>query len=408
MNDKEARGNRPTAGATETTHPPESVVLILQGTSPADHPGIVDGYERLRASGVVSHLSVFPVFGPAGVAQGNTFWNRVISQAHDASATLVVFQYYHSDRLPDPRPAITQLKRLPSRPTIVSTLGDAFMNGYFGRPSVARSFLQAAAVSDLVTLTSMGVLADYVARHTHAPIVLSPNAACQVRFGTPQPAPDLHAVEFDVAFIGSRNRSRNPGKGYYWLGRRRERLVEQLTRRYGRGFAVFGKGWDHLPSAQGPVPFHEQARAASRARVVVGGVPFSRTRYYTSDRPFIQTTSGVPVVDVAVPGVETILRDGEHWVLADGRTLTDRIDDVIGWGDEARQEFGRAAVEYTLRRHTQACRVAELVENVRRQRWWRDGNDRIGPLLAFFLDEVDSEREEPLATRNWRSRRPRP
>jgi hypothetical protein len=382
-------------------HPPESVVLVLQGTSPESHPGIVDGYERLRQQGQVSQLAVFPVFGPQGAERGKAFWEDVFEMARLQEASLVVFQYYHSPVLPDPRPAMKRLHNLPRRPLVVSTLGDAFMNGYFGRPSVPRSFLQAAESSDLVTLTSMGALADYVSGYTHAPMLLLANGACQVRFRSePEPKAERDK-EFDVAFVGSRNMSRNPLRPYHWFGKRRVALIEALSRRFGKRFAVFGNGWDKLPSSRGPVPFAEQATAVQAARVIVGGIPFSRARYYTSDRPFIQMTSGVPLVDVHVPGVEALLKDRSHWVLSGEERVLDTVAEVLSWPEEQRLDMGQRAASYVRERHMQAQRVATLVENVRRLRCWRDTGEQPQPHLPFFHDGADKSAEMLHATRNW-------
>lgn len=382
-------------------HSAESVVLLLQGDSPAAHPGIVDGYERLKAVGTVRSLSIHPVFGPNGVERGEAFWSGVLASAHDTGATIVVLQYYQSARLPDPRPTLRRLRRLPMRPTVVSTLGDAFMNGYFGRPDVPRPFLQAASESDLVMLTSMGTLADHVARFTSAPIMLLPLGACQVRFGQADDSPQPDNVAFDVVFVGSRNRPRNPTRGYHWAARRREKLVHSLAQRYGARFAVFGTGWDGLASAQGPVAFDAQASAARKGRVVIGGVPFSRSRYYASNRPFIQATSGVPVLDVAVPGVGLLLRDREHWVLTSEADLLRTLDDMLTWPASERTAIGQRAAKYVASRHTQGHRVAALIENVRRIRGASASNEWPAPYLPFFLDETDLQRESGLATRNW-------
>lgn len=386
---------------TATGHAPESVVLLLQGTAASDHPGIVDGYEQLRGNGTIRELGVFPVFGPHGVDQGESFWRSVLSHAYDTSASLVVFQYYHSDRLPDPRPWIRRLRELPSGPIVLLTLGDAFMNGYFGRPNVPKSFLAAASAADLVALTSLGALADYIDRFTDAPLVLSPNAVCQVRFGSHHETPSTSQAEFDLVFVGSRNRSRNPLRSYHWLAQRRERLVEALSRRFSKRFAVFGHGWDDLPNALGPVPFAEQVAAVRRGRVVVGGIPFSHARYYTSNRPFIQATSAVPIVDVQVSGVETLPQDGRHWLLAPESELMARIDQALEMFDAERATLGTEAAQYVLERHTQAHRVATLVENVRRVRGAREGGDRLPPHLPFFLDGVDQASEGRMAVRRW-------
>lgn len=388
-------------GHTDMTAEPESVLLILQGAMLEGHPGIVDGYERLRTSGQVREVRVVPVDGPRGVRRGALFWRDAIAQAHDIDASLVVFTYYHSPHLPDPRPAIEALRRLPSRPFVVSMLGDPFMNGYMQRPSVPKPFLQAAEASELVTLTSMGALADHIARHTNAAIMLLPNGACQVRFApaakrsTSPPLPD-----FDVAFVGSRNTARNPARPYFWLGRRRERLVAELHRRHGDRFAVFGHRWDRLPVARGPVPYDQQVSAVRRARVVVGGVPFSHERYYTSDRVFVQMLSGVPLVDVAVDGVGAMARHREHWLLVKERDVADAVDEVLTWSNERRSAMGSAAATLVLERHSQNHRVAALLENVRRRRLL---NGVAEPYLPFFLDEAEARREASMATRNWGS-----
>lgn len=381
-----------------TGAPPESVLLVLQGASPNDHPGIVDGYERLKTSDQVRELTVFPVAGPRGIARGEAFWRDVVAQAHAIEASLVAFTYYHSPDLPDPRAAIHELRKLPSQPFVISTLGDPFMNGILHRPSVPRSFIQAAEASDLVLLTSMGALADLVARKTRAAIMLLPHGACQVRFSAPAQTITLDAVDFDVVFIGSRNSSRNPARPYYWLGRHRERLVEQLSRRHGNRFAVFGRGWDHLPNARGFVPFAEQLSAVRRARVVVGGVPFSRERYYASDRPFIQMLSGVPLVDVAVTGISSLARDREHWLLVKERYVADAVDEVLTWSAERRSAMASAAATLISERHTQAHRVAALIENVRRRRSLGSAAE---PYLPFFLDDSVVRQESRFAIRNW-------
>jgi hypothetical protein len=380
---------------------PESVVLVLQGSAPEAHPGIIDGYERLRRQGAVSEISVFPVFGPQGVVRGDIFWDAVIQQANDQEASLVVFQSYHSRALPDPRPAMRRLHRLRSHPFLVSTLADPFMNAYLGRPSIPRSFLQAAEESDLVTLTSMGALVKKVSEYTAAPIMLLPLSACQVRFGSAEGMLSDQEKAYDVVFVGSRNSSRNPLRPYHWFGKRRSRLVDNLSKRYGKRFAVYGSGWDHLPSACGCVPFVQQANAVCSARLVVGGIPFSRERYYASNRPFIQMTSGVPIVDVHVPGVETLLQDRVHWLLSAEAKLMETVEEVLAWTPDARAAMGRAAAKYVLSRHTQAHRVATLVENVRRLRAWRDAKTPVRPHMPFFHDDVDMSTEMPHATRNW-------
>ena len=383
-----------------TTSAPESLLVLLQGDDLEAHPGLVDGYRRLLDDGTLAALDVVPVFGPAGTSRGPGFWDDVVERAAAQQATTVLFHYYHHPTLPDPRPAIDRLRERSADLMVVATLGDAFTNGWVGGHDVPRTFLQLASTADLVTLTSMGGLAAHVRRATRAPIVINPNGVCQVRFAPPTAADLAVSREFDVAFIGSRNRPRNPLRPYHWASRRRERLVHSLSARFGRRFAVFGNGWDHLESARGPVDFTAQADAARRARVLVGGIPFSRNRYYTSNRVFFQGSSGVPMVDVAVPGVDTLLRPGDHWTLTEEEALVDTTEAMVQRSDDELTAMGLRSATHVFAHHTQAHRCAGLVEQVSRVRQLRSGRQAL-PHLPFFLPEVDHDLEAPLATAGW-------
>jgi hypothetical protein len=175
----------------------------------------------------------------------------------------------------------------------------------------------------------------------------------------------------------------------------------QLAHRYGSRFAVFGHGWEGLPSAQGAVRFDQQVAAVQRAKVAVGGVPFSRALYYASNRPFIQATSGVLVVDTAVPGVEKLLGDGVHWVLSDDASLIKKIDQVLNWTTAERSRIGRSGSTYVQGRHMDYHRVQALVENVRRSRRLRYHGEPVDPHMPYFLDSVAATEETRTATRNW-------
>jgi hypothetical protein len=285
---------------------------------------------------------------------------------------------------------------------VVSTLGDPFMNGYFDRPSIPWSFLKVARCSDLITMTSMGGLAGEVVRHSAAPVMLLPHGVCQVRFQSFHcQAACSNDQDYDVVFIGSRNVSRNPFRPNARMGRTRTRLVEALGRRFGPRFAVFGRGWEGLPWCLGSVQFDQQALAASRGQVVVGGIPFSHERYYCSDRPFIQITSGSVLVDSAVPGVDRILGDRRHWVLAPEDRIVQTVEDVLEWDESKRRAVGEAGADCVWRHHTQAHRVSTLLENVRRLRAIREKGITARPFLPFFLPEVDVCEEERFAVRQW-------
>jgi hypothetical protein len=261
-------------------------------------------------------------------------------------------------------------------------------------------FLHAAAAADLVFLTSMGRLSDAVAERTTAPVVLLPNGSHADRFlRHAPPLPD--EPPFDVVFVGSANRSRNPLRGYRDAARRRERLVRRLGARFGDRFALFGHGWQGMPGWRGPVAFEDQVSAARQGHVVVGGVPFSSNRYYLSNRPFIQILSGATFVDHRVEGTDRILRDGDHWYLADDEAaIVQRCEELLAIPLADRRERAQAAVDHVLQHHSEQRRVEAVVRTITALRSVRAGV-AAAPDLSAFLPEVDRTEEQVWAARDW-------
>jgi hypothetical protein len=288
--------------------------------------------------------------------------------------------------------------------------GDPFSNGFLRptlnsssgfRASFPKMFMQGAGSSDLVLTSSMGESADYIAQKTSARISLLPLAAPQATRGRCPPRP--HQRDYQVVFIGSNNRARNPLKPFHWYARDRERLVRGLASRFGAKFAVFGHGWEGIASWQGPAPFDQQVAICQRAEVVVGGVPFSRARYYMSNRPFIQIASGVPFVDLAVPGVGKILREGDHWFLSESiEGVIEYCDDILSRPIRQRDELAGAAAAYVAQGHTDEARLRSLVATLAGVHRERLGGPASRPDFRFFLPEVVIEQELAHATRGWK------
>jgi hypothetical protein len=328
-------------------------------------------------------------------------WQRVHDHVKAHETDMVILYHFHSPDLMDPRPHIRRLQAQSHRPVVALTNGDAFFNGFF-RPSFPRMFIQAAQAVDVVFSTSMGISADALAANTDVPVSLLPHGVCQFRFAEPPPAPD-GAREFKVVFVGSNNRPRNFLKTYHWYARRREQLVRRLSDRFGPDFAVFGHGWEGVEGWHGPVAFAEQQSACLRADVVVGGIPFSPARYYTSDRVFIQIASGVPFVDFSVDGLDALLRDGEHWRLAATvDQLLDRCDELLTQSPDERVRFGAHASAYVLAHHSIEARCRSLVTTMQGFRHaLLSGVDPPPPDTSFLLPDIDVGKELPLLTRSW-------
>jgi spore maturation protein CgeB len=246
----------------------------------------------------------------------------------------------------------------------------------------------------------MGYIAQQLRRWGSRNLVLMPNGCCQARFASPvQPSDN---PQFDVVFIGSRLRARNPIGHHFRVARRRVQLVEAFTRRYGRRFGLFGPGWEGNPSWHGPVAYKSQHDAYRDAAVAIGGLPHAYHDYYTSDRVFIATASGVPLVDYAVPGVERILQPGVDWWLArDIEGMIAGCDRLLEMSPPERLALGRRARQRTLARHTQYHRCCAMVEIVRALRCARlAGRSAKEPKLSF-LAEARPGQDVPPAIVAW-------
>lgn len=373
------------------------LVLYQALDSAQDHPGYYYGFERLvregalRAHAAIAYYQVVQQRGWAGL------WAEAARAAQAMESDAIFLQWFHLGKIPDPTPGIVRLQSLPHRPTVFASLGDPF-----GRWSkrVPQCFRAASRRSDVSFLTGMGYIAQQLRGWGSRNLVLMPNGCCQARFASPvQPSDN---PQFDVVFIGSRLRPRNPLGHHFWVARRRVQLVEVFTRRYGRRFGLFGPGWEGNPSWQGPVAYNSQHQAYRDAAVALGGLPHAYHDYYTSDRVFIATASGVPLVDYAVPGVERILQPGVDWWLArDIAGMIAGCDRLLAMSAPERHALGQRARERTLASHTQYHRCREMVEIVRRVRAARLAGRRAREPRLSFLTQVTPGQAVPPAIVAW-------
>jgi hypothetical protein len=347
-----------------------------------DQPGYHDGFCRLVAEDLLEAHRAIPYFGVSETQGWDGLWQDAYETARDMEADAIFLQFFHGGSTPDPSSGIQRLKGLPSKPTVFTSLGDPF-----GRVTkrVPKCFRAASALSDVSFLTGMGYLARQLMASGSKNLVLMPNGCCQVRFSSRQPVV-LNRPEFDLAFVGSRIRSRNPLSHFYWVSRKRVEFVEAAAKRYGRRFALFGKGWEGNQSWQGPIAYAAQHEAYGRSAVALGGMPNAHHDYYTSDRVFNAVASGVPFVDHWVPGVDRILEPGRDWWLAQNQKETFRLcDKLMEMPSSDRVRLGQEARDRILAHHTQYHRCAEMIEIVSSLREARlSGRRATEPKLTFL------------------------
>lgn len=135
---------------------------------------------------------------------------------------------------------------------------------------------------------------------------------------------------------------------------------------------------------------------------MLGGLPHAYHDYYTSDRVFIATASGVPLVDYAVPGVERILQPGLDWWLArDIQGMIAACDRLLAMSSPERLALGQRARERTLASHTQYHRCREMVDIVRAVRAARLAGRRAQEPRLSFLTQVTPGQAAPPAIVAW-------
>jgi hypothetical protein len=373
------------------------LVLYQARDAVADHPGFYDGFQRLVTEGVLSAHVAIPYFGVAEERGWDGLWAEAERVARDMQADAVFLQFFHG-AMPDPTEGIRRLKNLPGRPTLFTSLGDPY-----GRwtKRVPRSFRVASALADVSFLSGMGYIANQLRSSGSRNLVLMPLGCCQVRFAS-LPSVALAEPEFDVVFVGSRIRSRNPLSHFYLVARRRAECIQAFTKRYGRRFGLFGKGWTGNRAWQGTIPYAAQNDACRRAAVVLGGTPNAFHDYYASDRPFIAVASGVPFVDYWVRGVERILKPGRDWWLARSQAeMFTLCDQLVQMPHADRVRLGGEARAQILAHHTQYHRCKEMVEIVKSIRHARASGLKAPQPELSFLMHPSAAMPAPEAILGW-------
>jgi hypothetical protein len=375
-----------------------NVTMLLQGKNPDDQVGYHTAFREQFEKGRLAGFRAIPYRGATTKGQWMRLWEEVIDHIRSSGSNVLYLQYFHSRSVIDPRPALDELKALPSRPLIVTSCGDGF--GPFGN-APPRSFLQAAGRSDLVLSTSLGRIASLVRRAGAARISLMPHSACDVRFGGIAAPPAPAARDHDLVFIGSRYGGRNPRRRHFWAGRRRDAWIKELSKRYGVRFALYGRGWDGIKSWQGPAKFDEQPTVCQSARAVFGGYPGSRQPYYASNRPFIQMLSGVPMIDFHVPGVNRLLADRTDWLLFRDLQESFRLIDGLLDGHIDGAGIGATGAETVRTQHMNSHRVGLIVEMLEELLAARHlGRAALCPPYSYLVDGPISE-ELPPPSIGW-------
>lgn len=267
------------------------------------------------------------------------------------------------------------------------------------RHDYPKSFKQISRLADITFSTQMGKAADKMVRWGANNIVLSPNGLCQVRFKAHKVDVKDHHFEYDVVFVGSNNGNRlfNPISKHWWGAKTRQKLVKALYKKFYNKFGLFGYGWD-LPSAKGPVQFDQQQNIYRKARIIVGGNPYSHSDYYSSNRLFFEIASGIPTIELYVPRLDKIFRNNDHVYFAnDIDHVVERCEQLLKEDEEELYTKAARAAKYVEEKHTQYHRMKFELEVAKK--FMQDKNLIKNIAFPFFLPEVDLKEEYKFAVR---------
>jgi len=378
---------------------PLKLLSLLQGHRVEDQVGFHQSGIRLVQEGYLQEYQALPFLAADGLGANNSVYESILQTAKQMEPDFVFFQYFHFHRIPDPSQLVASLRKLPSRPVIFSSGGDSF--GRWTRP-VPPSLRTLSRIGDLTFLTGMGYVADDLVRSGGQNIALMPHGFCPVRFSTTPDQAETSQVDWEIVCVANNYHVKNPFSYIYHHKKNRTHEVQALSRRYGKKFALFGRGWEGFAEWRGPLPYEQQGQIFRSSKVVIGGHPGGSMDYYLSDREFIALSSGVPFVEYQTPRIEKLFRPNEHWYLyKDQKEMMRIVDNLLGsFSSEAKKKAEKTEA-YTRAKHSNYHRLKEMVgiardfREAQRKRPWRPSG------LAFLLPEINWDDEQNYALKGW-------
>ena len=379
------------------------LLVFLQGQQATDQLGFHTSFQALQIDGTLTDYAAVPWVGGVSQLGWEGFSAEALRIAKCFEPDAVYFQFFHAPLWQGLEEFVQHLKKIPSKPIIAVSSGDAFAWTRWMKRSFPLGFLALARAADVTFLTAMGKCADFLIRAGVRNMVLLPLGACQERFHPAQIAPVNYNPSFDVVFLGRNSTCKDPRSILFYYGIRRRHVVRVLEKRYGRRLGLFGPDWSGYPSWQGTIPYDQQLIACQRGRVIFGGVPGIFQDYYASDRPFIQTLSGVPLVDWNVPRIDRLFRNGDHLHLVDNdKSLLRKIDQLLEQDVATALKDCALTAQYAHTKFSQSALTDFLVDTIKNFVHARRCLKTAPlPTIPYFLPEIDIALESQYAIRNW-------
>jgi len=319
---------------------PRRLVLVLNESTPRAAIDWHLALDRLVAEGDLLAYEVVPYL--ALLADGlsaASVADQVAAAAERIGGDIVLWAHTHGLHLSDHVIART---RGATPHTVMGYWDGDWYDPY--RCPFPREAYRLCSRCDVVFLQGDGALVRSL-RRRGCPDVRYVAATSDERF---QPQPERQHYDFDLVLVGNKITSRLPLKDFPGNVFRR-RLVAHFERRLGTRFAIFGQGWTG-PSAQGPLPFDEQATAYGTALAGLGCNNWF-TRYYFSNRLPISMSSARPVIHFKDAGYDEVFGS----------------DPGIYWFRDVEQAWRQ--FRFVMDHYTEAQDAAQCVQELARQRF---------------------------------------
>jgi hypothetical protein len=374
------------------------LLALWQGWANDDQIGFHRACEKLVQEGFLEAYEGLPFLSADATGPANPVYQHAVEKAAELKADFIFLQYFHYKDIPDPELMIQAFRKLPTDPTIFTSAGDSF--GTWTR-RIPYSLQRASHFGDITFMSGMGQMANTLVNKGGKNICLMPHGFCQERFPPVQDVGNRN-LPWEVTCVASNYRARNPFSYFYAHKKHRILQIKELSRRYGKKFALFGNGWEGFSRWEGPLPYKEQAKIFRQSRVVVGGHPGGSMDYYLSDREFIALAVGCEFLEFWTPRIDRFFRPGMDWHLyRDNQEMVRIIDKLLEECRGENQERLQTTIRYVRDKHSQYHRMKEMLRIAREYQDARNRKKHYRPELNLFLPEVSWANERQHALRGW-------
>ncbi|WP_104192018.1 glycosyltransferase [Cryobacterium sp. Y82] len=264
--------------------------------------GLRLGLARLAAGQLIGDVRIFSPLWRLQNGESDVF-GQLAQLVHDFQPHIVLVQ--HPERSELYGRHWQELRQL-AEFTLVLHEGDLYDRWHRPPPRELRS---AAAYADVAFSVGASAQLDFLRRCGVPDVRWVPTAFNSDQFGH---APLPLDRPFDVVLIGNANGSRIPLHSMPGA-RERAQLVAAFQKRFGKRFAVYGRGWTG-PSAQGPIDFLDQGRAVQSGWITASWEHFTTESRSFSDRLPIALASGTVHVTSTKPGFDDVFPPGQQFL----------------------------------------------------------------------------------------------